>query len=173
MGEKQTIAEGRFLGLYERNGWEFAERPNADGVVGILALTSHQEVVLVQQYRHPVQASVIEIPAGLIGDEDAHRGEALEETARRELLEETGYRADSMQRLLAGPTSPGMTPEITHLFLATGLTKEHEGGGVEGEDITVHHVPLVELRSWLEQRQSEGFLIDSKIHASLWLAQQP
>ena len=48
MGEITTIAEGRYLGLYERDDWEFAERPNAEGVVGILALTARKEVILVE-----------------------------------------------------------------------------------------------------------------------------
>jgi ADP-ribose pyrophosphatase len=60
-----------------------------------------------------------------------------------------------------------MTPEFTHLFLATGLTRESEGGGVSGEDITVHHVPLAELRSFLDAKISEGFAVDFKIHAAL------
>ena len=111
MGSTKTIAEGRYLGLYERDDWEFAERPNAEGVVGILALTSQDEVILVEQFRRPMNAPVIEIPAGLIGDEDDHRGESLAETAHRELLEETGYQAESMKLLLSGPTSAGMTSE--------------------------------------------------------------
>ena len=123
MNSTQTIAEGRYLGLYERDGWEFTERPNAEGVVGILALTPGNELVLVEQFRRPVQAPVIEIPAGLVGDEEGHLGESLAGTARRELLEETGYEAQSMELLLSTPTSAGMTPEITHLFLARGLQK--------------------------------------------------
>ena len=166
----RTIAEGRYLGLYERDDWEFAERPNAEGVVGILALTSQNEVILVEQFRRPVNASVIEIPAGLIGDEDEHRGESLAETAQRELLEETGYRAESMNLLFSGPTSAGMTSEITHLFLATGLQQVSQGGGVGEEDIRVQLVPLDDLRTWLQDQEHKGFLIDFKIHAALWLA---
>lgn len=91
-------------------------------------------------------------------------------TAARELLEETGYRAGRIELLLAAPTSAGMTPEITHLFLATDLSKEHDGGGTEHEDIKVHLVPRRELRAWLKEKEAEGFLIDFKIHASLWAA---
>ena len=170
MNSTQTIAEGRYLGLYERDGWEFTERPNAEGVVGILALTPGNELVLVEQFRRPVQAPVIEIPAGLVGDEEGHLGESLAGTARRELLEETGYEAQSMELLLSTPTSAGMTPEITHLFLGRGLQKIGPGGGIGDENIRVHHVALAEVRSWLQSRQEAGALVDSKIHAALWLA---
>lgn len=171
MSEIETIAEGRFLGLYDRDGWEFVERPNADGVVGVLAVTEDNEVVLVEQFRAPMVARVIEIPAGLVGDEDDHKGESLQDTARRELLEETGYHAESILPLLSSPTSAGMTSETTHLFLARGLARREKGGGVGGEEIRVHVVPLAKLALWLEARQSEGFLVDFKIHAALWLAQ--
>ena len=159
MGEITTIVEGRYLGLYERDDWEFAERPNAEGVVGILALTARKEVILVEQFRRPMNASVIEIPAGLIGDEEEHRDESLPDTARRELL-------------LSSPTSAGMTSEITHLFLATNLQKVAAGGGVGNEDIRVHHVPIELLPAWLSEQEDRGLMIDSKIHASLWLAGQ-
>jgi len=167
-----TIAEGKYLGLYSRDDWEFSDRPNATAVVGILPITSDGQLVLIEQYRIPVQSRVIEIPAGLVGDEEEFKDESLADCAARELLEETGYRAGVITPLLSGPTSPGMTPEITHLFAATDLTRESEGGGNDSEDITVHHVPLNDLASWLEQQQTAGRLIDSKIHACMFLAHQ-
>ncbi len=170
MIEPEILFETRWLGLYRIGHWDFAKRPNADACVGILAVTPADEVVLVEQFRVPVQQKVIEIPAGLVGDEEEFRGEAMAATAARELLEETGYRAGRIELLLAAPTSAGMTPEITHLFLATDLSKEHDGGGTEHEDIKVHLVPRRELRAWLKEKEAEGFLIDFKIHASLWAA---
>ena len=170
MIEPEILFETRWLGLYRIGHWDFAKRPNADACVGILAVTPADEVVLVEQFRVPVHQKVIEIPAGLVGDEEEFRGEAMAATAARELLEETGYRAGRIELLLAAPTSAGMTPEITHLFLATDLSKEHDGGGTEHEDIKVHLVPRRELRAWLKEKEAEGFLIDFKIHASLWAA---
>ena len=170
MIEPEILFETRWLGLYRIGHWDFAKRPNADACVGILAVTPADEVVLVEQFRVPVQQKVIEIPAGLVGDEEEFRGEAMAATAARELLEETGYRAGRIELLLAAPTSAGMTPEITHLFLATDLSKEHDCGGTEHEDIKVHLVPRRELRAWLKEKEAEGFLIDFKIHASLWAA---
>lgn len=167
-----TLAEGKYLGLYSRDTWEFAARPNSTGVVGILPITDDGQLVLVEQFRVPCQATVIEIPAGLVGDEEEFIHESLAECAARELLEETGYRAGKITPLLSSPTSAGMTPETTHFFAATNLVREHAGGGTEAEDITVHHVPLDHLADWLANKQQSGFLIDFKIHACICLAQQ-
>lgn len=170
MIEPETLFETRWLGLYRIGHWDFVKRPNADACVGILATTPDDEVVLVEQFRVPVQRKVIEVPAGLVGDEEEFRGEALAATAARELLEETGYRAGKIELLIATPTSAGMTPELTHLFHATDLVKEADGGGTEHEDIKVHLVPRSDLRAWLKAKEAEGYLVDFKIHASLWAA---
>ena len=159
--------EGRYLSLREIDDWEFATRPNSTAVVGILAMTPHNEVILVEQYRRPVQSRVLEICAGLVGDEPEFEGESLADTARRELLEETGYIADSMTPLLSSPTSAGMTDEMTHLFFAKNATKSGPGGGVDGEDITTHLVPREQLARFLEEASQNGLLIDFKIHAAL------
>lgn len=170
MSATETLFESRWLGLYRIGTWDFARRPNSESCVGILAITENDEIVLVEQFRIPVQRRVIEIPAGLVGDEAEHVGESLASTARRELLEETGYEAGSMTQLIASPTSAGMTSEITHFFHARDLVRSHDGGGVGGEDIIVHHVPLTELRPWLAQQEAGGKAVDFKIHAALWLA---
>ena len=170
MTEPELLHETRWLRLERIGRWDFVRRPHSNECVGILAITQEDEIVLVEQFRIPVQARVIEIPAGIVGDEDEHRSESLADTAARELLEETGYRAAEIRLLLDTPTSAGMTSEIIHLFHATGLTREHEGGGTGGEDITVHHVPLANLENWLRDQQAAGYLIDFKIHAALRLA---
>ena len=170
MIEPETLFETRWLGLYRIGHWDFARRPHADSCVGILALTPDDEVVLIEQFRIPVQRKVIEIPAGLVGDEEEFRGEPLIDTAARELLEETGYRAGTIVPLLDSPTSAGMTPEICHLFHASDLVQEHPGGGTGHEDIQVHLVPRRDLRAWLKTKQAAGYLIDFKIHAALWAA---
>lgn len=167
MTEEITLYESKWLGLYRIGHWDFVRRPNSDSCVGILAVTDGGEIVLVEQFRIPVGKRVIEIPAGLVGDEEEHRGEALAETARRELMEETGYGAKEIRAILSSPTSAGMTPEFTHLFLATGLSRETEGGGVSGEEITVHLVPLAGLRDFLAAKTAEGLAVDFKIHAAL------
>jgi ADP-ribose pyrophosphatase len=173
MSNVETLYQSKWLGLFRIDDWDFAKRPASDACVGILATTSESEILLVEQYRIPVQRRVIEIPAGLVGDEEEHRGEPIEETARRELLEETGFHAAEIRPLIASPTSAGMTSEITHLFHAYGLTRKTNGGGTGSENITVHRVPLKGLREWLAAKEADGFLIDYKIHAALWAAGIP
>ncbi|MGB2010873.1 MAG: NUDIX hydrolase [Akkermansiaceae bacterium] len=168
----KTLAEGTFLGLYANGHWEYAARTNSTGAVGVLPITDNEEIILVEQFRIPVANRVIEIPAGIAGDEDAFSDESLADTAARELLEETGYRARQVTPLMASPTSAGMTTEMVSLFVATGLTREHEGGGTHHEDIVVHKIALNELDIWLSQQQTNGLLVDLKIHACLYLARQ-
>ena len=167
MSEPTNLFASRWLILQQRGHWEFVRRPHANAAVGILAITDDQKVILVEQFRIPVQRPVIEIPAGLVGDEPEFADESLADTAARELLEETGYAAKNIQHLIASPTSAGMTSEFTHLFLATGLHREHAGGGTGHESIIVHEIPLQELRGWLHQQQELGKAIDFKIHAAL------
>lgn len=165
---KQKLHQGRFLELFELGGWEYVERVGASGVVVILAVTEAGELVLVEQYRIPVGAKVIELPAGLAGDlPDAH-DEDFTEAARRELLEETGYEAESIEFLCEGPPSAGLTSEVQTLLRAKGLRKTGPGGGDESEDITVHTVPLGELKAWLAAAAERGCLIDPKIYAGLY-----
>ncbi|MDH4443562.1 MAG: NUDIX hydrolase [Akkermansiaceae bacterium] len=170
MPTPETLFETRWLGLYRIGHWDFVRRPHADACVGILAITRNDEIILVEQFRVPVQQHVIEIPAGLVGDEPEFIGEALADTARRELLEETGYRAGTITPLISSPTSAGMSSEFSHLFHATDLVRETAGGGVAGEEIIVHHVPLAGLRPWLAAQEAAGKAIDFKIHSALWLA---
>lgn len=168
--DNKTHFQGRFLSLVSQNGWEFATRVGSTGVVAIIACTDEDDVLLIEQFRPPVGKTVIEIPAGLAGDITGSESEAFEEAARRELLEETGYSAESMRELQTGPSSAGLTDELITFFEATGLTKEHDGGGDDSESITVHRVPRANLRTWLDQQAASGKLIDPKIAAALWMS---
>ena len=101
---------------------------------------------------------------------DVYRLDRMAEVADlalAELLEETGYAAEEMEEILVSPTAAGMTPELCHLFLARGLSKVAAGGGVAGENIHCHIVPLEELRSFLAERQARGDAVDFKIYAGL------
>jgi len=157
----KTIYEAKHLLLLEHDDWQYAERKKGKEAVAVLAETGDGEVILTEQFRKPLRARVIDFPAGLVGDEEGSSDP--EETAKRELEEETGYVCDSVEFLARGPTSPGITSEIASLYRAHGVRRVGEGGGVGGEDITVHVVPRAELREWLRRKESEGVCIDLKV----------
>lgn len=168
----ETLQRGDWLTLYRDGHWEFVGRTNARGAAFIAAMTAAGEVILVEQYRVPLQAWCIEVPAGIIGDEAEHADEAFEAAAARELEEETGFRAQRMEHLMTGPTAPGMSCELLHFYRATGLEQVHAGGGVEGENITVHRVPLEQAHDWLMARMAAGRQVDPRVFAALWFLQR-
>ena len=81
----QTLCEGTYLRLVKRGHWEYAERTNAGSAVIVIALTPEDKLLFVEQFRIPMNAATIEMPAGLVGDLDAN--DTMEAAARRELLE--------------------------------------------------------------------------------------
>jgi len=166
--EPEPLFAGRFLALLREGRWEYAERVNATGAAIILAVTDDQKLLLVEQYRIPVHARTIELPAGIIGDEPESGNESHAEAARRELLEETGYLAGQIQPLTTGPASSGLTSEVVTLFRALHLRRTGKGGGVAHEEITVYEVPLADVHNWLEDKACSGVLIDPKIYAGLY-----
>lgn len=168
--DRSTLYEGRFLRLVQSHGWEFAERTNANGVVLIVPVTDQNELLLVEQYRRPVRRRCIELPAGLAGDEPGQDQEHLEEAVRRELLEETGFAAGRSMWLGRCASSAGLTNEMVDFFLAQDLRQESSGGGVAGEQIVVHRIPLAIVDAWLNERVQQGFLIAASLYAGLWLA---
>lgn len=166
-----THYRGRYLSLLERDGWEYASRSNASCVVVLVPVTDAGEILLVEQYRKPVGATVIELPAGLVGDH-TDPDESVLDAARRELEEETGFAAERLQPLMACPSSAGMSDEIIHFILATGLKRVGPGGGDSSESIEVLPVPLSQADAWLAARLAEGKLMDPKIHAALYWLQR-
>lgn len=165
--ESRTVYAGRYLSMVERGGWEFAQRKTGIAAVGIVAITDDDCVLLVEQYRPPVDCHVIELPAGLSGDTAGAENESLLDAARRELREETGYHASRWTELGQCYSSPGLTDESIVLFLAEGLTKQGEPGGDETESITVHEVPVQRVMQWLTERQAT---VDLKLLAGLFAA---
>jgi 8-oxo-dGTP pyrophosphatase MutT (NUDIX family) len=89
----QVMAEGKFLRLVAQSGWEWVERVNASGAAVIAAVTDDDKLILVEQYRIPMHSRVVDLPAGLVGDDPGTDGEAMIDAARRELFEETGLDA--------------------------------------------------------------------------------
>ena len=166
----RILAQTRYLRFIDRDGWCFVERPHVTGVVTIVAVTDAGHLLLVEQVRPPLGRATIELPAGLVGDEPGMADEPLEAAARRELFEETGYEATTMELLSTCATSPGMTSELVSIFRARGLRKVAAGGGVAGEHIRVHEVPLGEAEGWLAARARAGTPVAVKVYAGLYWA---
>jgi len=169
---REYLARGRYLSLIREGTWEFASRNPVLGAVLIVPVTPEGELVLVEQYRVPVAARVLELPAGLVGDIPGEATDDWGRQAERELLEETGFAARRVRRLAEGPVSAGFGDERVEFWIATGLTRVHAGGGVEHEQITVHVVPLPEVPGWLERQRRRGCLVDLRVYAGLWFAER-
>lgn len=152
--------EGKYLKVMKQGQWEYVSRTRGVTAAVILAIDDGH-VILVEQYRVPLGAKCLELPAGLVGDEE--EGEEIIDAASRELEEETGYRAGRMTDLGRFHSSPGMLSEGFSLFRAEELSKIGEGGGVEGEDIEVHRVKLEDVPYFVEQKHREGTRIDVKL----------
>ncbi|MFZ4689888.1 MAG: NUDIX hydrolase [Polymorphobacter sp.] len=159
--------QGKYLEVHRAGSWEYAARIGNMGAAVILALTDTSEIVLVEQYRVPHFARSIELPAGLIGDTSAD--DTAIAAAARELAEETGFSAAHWHHIGSFATSPGMSSEMFELFKATGLTRTGPGGGVDGEDINVHVVPLANLADFLSAQRRNGLVIDCRLVVALAL----
>jgi ADP-ribose pyrophosphatase len=153
--QEQIVWQGRFITAKTRGKWEYVSRAR-----GIKAIEDGH-VLLVEQYRVPLGKNCLELPAGLIGDEEA--GEAIEIAAARELEEECGYRPARIEIVGDFYSSPGMVSESFYFVKAHGLTKVSEGGGVEGENITVHRVAIDELPEFITAKRAEGCAMDVKL----------
>ena len=160
----KPVYEADHLLVLESDGWQYAERKSAKEAVAVLAVAD-DGVILVEQFRAPLGKRVIDFPAGLVGDEDDLGPDA---TAKKELEEESGYSCERVERLARGPSSPGITSEIVSFYRAPGISKAGAGGGVGGEDIKVHVVPLEDLEEWLRAREREGLLLDLKLWGGLY-----
>jgi ADP-ribose pyrophosphatase len=165
----ETLYEGEWLRLVKRGNWESCERTHGkDGLaVLVIAVTPDDHVLFVEQYRVPLGARTIEMPAGLVGDDDD--ADTLEAAARRELIEETGWEAGRVDVLLIGPTSSGMSNERIAFARARDLRRVGDGGGVDNENITVHRVPRAQAPAWLMRKHAEGYELDLKLWAGLWM----
>ena len=156
----QTMWEGKYIRAMKRGRWEYVSRTNSVGAAVILA--EHEDkVILVEQYRVPVGARCLELPAGLVGDEEAHA--TVESTAIKELEEETGFTCDRVERLGDFHSSPGLVAESFSLVRAHGVRKVGEGGGTEHEEIEVHLVAREDIPAFVAERRAAGVAIDVKL----------
>jgi ADP-ribose pyrophosphatase len=156
----ETLCEGRYVRLRKRGKWEYASRANDISAVVILA-EYEGKVILIDQPRVAVGARCVELPAGLVGDEDPEA--TVEATAVKELEEEAGFTAERIERLGDFHASPGMLSESFTLVRAHGIRRIGEGGGDDNEDIVVHLVARADIPNFVEQKRAEGFAVDVKL----------
>jgi len=157
----ETAWHGKWIAVKTRGKWEYVSRTRGSQAVVVVAIDEDDHVLLIDQYRVPLGKRCIELPAGLVGDDLAD--DTPEKAAVRELEEETGYTAERIELLGEFHSSPGLVTEGFTLTRAYGLRRIGEGGGLEGEDIIVHRVPMAEVPAFVAARRAEGKAVDVKI----------
>jgi ADP-ribose pyrophosphatase len=185
MNESRLVYQGKHLHFYvHKTGWEFVSRSKASQGVTIVAVTEKMKLVLVEQYRIPIGAVVIELPAGLVGDTHLDEEDNAIAAAKRELKEETGYSCEEVEIICNGSFLPGLTDEINTLCWAKGLSSQDvindqhddqiykhetkEGLTDEGEETCVYDVPLARVEDWLKEQIEEGKVVDMKVYLGVF-----
>jgi ADP-ribose pyrophosphatase len=158
--EENIVWQGRFLTTKTKGSWEYVSRARGIKAAVILAVDDGH-VLLVEQFRVPLGVPCLELPAGLIGDETDN--EVMEDAAARELEEETGYRPGRIELVGEFYSSPGMVSESFFFVRAHDLVKTGDGGGVEGENITVHRVPMDKVAAFMATKRAQGCAMDAKL----------
>lgn len=130
---------------------EFVKHP---GAVAVLALDDQQRILLIRQYRHPVRSYLWEIPAGLLDI----AGEERLEAAKRELMEETGYTAETWSKLTDFMTTPGGNDEVITIFLAQDLKHVGHNLELEGEEVDM-------LKEWFPLSEALASVLASDIQS--------
>lgn len=164
----EVLWRGRFITVKRRGDCEYISRARGTRAAAILAIDPRDNVILVDQYRVSVGRRCIELPAGLVGDDDGNADEDVASAAIRELEEETGYRAGRVEVIGEFFSSPGMVSDSFILVRAYDLMKVGNGGGVDGEDIVVHRVPLNSIADAITRWRGQGYVVDAKIITFLY-----
>ncbi len=168
-----TVYSGKFLDLILRqyrgvkgknDTWEMVQRKTYGRIIGVVPITTKNEIVLVRIYRVPLRAYIIELCAGLMD----RKGEGEEAVARRELLEETGYTAPLFQPFIRGPFNAGLSEDSFAVYLARGahLTQVTEHGN--SEEIEVLKIPLRSTYRFLTH-PPRNTKVDLKLFGILYL----
>ena len=156
----EVMWQGKYMTAVRDGRWEYVQR--ARGMTAVVILAEHEgKVVLVEQPRAALGGRCLEFPAGLMGDVGGE--ESIETAARRELAEETGFAADHIEIVGEFYSSPGIMTESFTLVRASGLTRAHAGGGVDGEDITTHLIARDDITDFVAAKRAEGVGIDVKL----------
>jgi ADP-ribose pyrophosphatase len=158
---EETAWQGKWIAVKRQGKWEYVSRTRGIRAVVVVAIDDDDHVLLIDQYRVPLGRRCIELPAGLVGDDLAD--DTPEKAAVRELEEETGFTAARVEVLGEFQSSPGLVTEGFTLTRAYGLSRIGEGGGLDGEDIIVHRVPMSDVPAFVEARRAEGKAVDVKL----------
>ncbi|KJU81842.1 NUDIX hydrolase, core domain protein [Candidatus Magnetobacterium bavaricum] len=159
--------QGRFLNAlileYQTSGgelmnWEAFKRNNCDGIVAIVPFTAEDETIVIKQFRPPIGKYVIEFPAGL-----NDRNESLVDTARRELLEETGYDAPTLEEITVGPLSAGASTEVLTVYVARDAVCKGTQTLDRGEDIEIIKLPVKDFYQRLYALEDQHTYISIRI----------
>ncbi len=173
---KKTVWKGNFMSAVEityRDArgavrtWEALERVGIGGIVVMIGITPAGNVILEKQFRPPMGRDVIELPAGLV-----EASENMEEAAKRELIEETGWSARKLEFLAEGPISTGASTELLRAYLCTDLEFTGKNGGDDNEIIEVIETPIQNVQDFLRRTQAAGALVDLKVFGLVELARK-
>ncbi|MEA1995683.1 MAG: NUDIX hydrolase [Campylobacterota bacterium] len=176
--EKKIVYEGKYLKIvnkYFKTGqgkqhvWETIERKNiyGSGAVVIVALTKKREIILEKNWRAPLESSIIQFPAGLTDKE----GETEEETAKRELLEETGYRVEKLIPIISVPLCPALSPTKATYFFAPEAEFVGKKRKEDMENIEVLKIPTEKIDDFLLNLPQDTEL-DIRVLGILWVLER-
>ncbi len=164
-GKFLTTIHREFRGTHGAKGvWEMVKRNIHGRIVGVVAITKENKIVMNKIYRVPLKSYILEFPAGLTDK----KGESEITLARRELLEETGYATKKFELLVRGPYNAGLTSDELSLYLARGARKVKEPEHENAEDIEVVTIPLSRFSRYLTH-PPKGLRIDVKTFGVLYL----
>lgn len=155
--ETEVIYEGKVVTLQvdevllpngKRSKRELIKHP---GAVAVIPVTDDNKILLVEQFRKPLEKSLLEIPAGKLDDNENPLAAAV-----RELEEETGYTTRELSFVTSFYTSPGFADELIHIYITDKLIKlDNPPAGDEDEFVEVHELTLEEAKQ---------YVIEEKIH---------
>ncbi|MYL57070.1 NUDIX domain-containing protein [Virgibacillus halodenitrificans] len=153
--ESKTIYDGKVVHLKVDdvtlpNG-KTAKREiiNHPGAVAVIAITEENKIVFVEQYRKPLEKSLIELPAGKL-----EKGEKPELTGIRELEEETGYTTNNLSLVTTFYTSPGFADELMYIYITDEIKKiENPPAGDEDEFVEILELSLDEAKKYVEEER--------------------